>query len=266
MTDRIWLNSYPKGVPADIDASKYASVVEMMEESFKKFADGYVPNIADWVDAQVRNIFATAVNREVDLAVVTPGLETPLFMSKPVMSVLGQFRRFAASATTRIMLANLQKADATALMGLIASVGAGMMGAKVYSVVAGRDTSEYRSQDWIKEGISRAGVMGWLDEFNAFTAKATGGQVDYYRLIGADKPLSRYSSRSALSGLFGPTMGKAESLVQVSRALATGEASQADLRAARRLIPLQNLFYTRWLFDQVEKSGADILDLPEKRQ
>ena len=38
MTDRIWLKSYPKGVPADIDASKYASVVEMMEESFKKYA------------------------------------------------------------------------------------------------------------------------------------------------------------------------------------------------------------------------------------
>ncbi len=38
MTDRIWLKSYPKGVPADIDPSKYASVVEMMEESFKKFA------------------------------------------------------------------------------------------------------------------------------------------------------------------------------------------------------------------------------------
>ncbi|MDP2370038.1 long-chain-fatty-acid--CoA ligase [Rhodoferax sp.] len=38
MSDRIWLKSYPKGVPADIDASKYTSVVEMMEESFKKFA------------------------------------------------------------------------------------------------------------------------------------------------------------------------------------------------------------------------------------
>ena len=39
MTDRIWLKSYPKGVPADIDVSKYTSVVEMMEESFKKYAD-----------------------------------------------------------------------------------------------------------------------------------------------------------------------------------------------------------------------------------
>ena len=32
MTERIWLKSYPKGVPADIDTSKYSSVVEMMEE------------------------------------------------------------------------------------------------------------------------------------------------------------------------------------------------------------------------------------------
>src|ERR1035437_10080383 len=39
MTDRIWLKSYPEGVPADIDSGKYSSIVEMMEESFKKFAD-----------------------------------------------------------------------------------------------------------------------------------------------------------------------------------------------------------------------------------
>jgi long-chain acyl-CoA synthetase len=39
MTDRIWLKNYPPGVPADIDVNQYASMVDMMEESFKKFAD-----------------------------------------------------------------------------------------------------------------------------------------------------------------------------------------------------------------------------------
>ncbi|MDO8319520.1 long-chain-fatty-acid--CoA ligase [Rhodoferax sp.] len=39
MTDRIWLRSYPPGVPSDIDVTRYASMVDMMEESFKKFAD-----------------------------------------------------------------------------------------------------------------------------------------------------------------------------------------------------------------------------------
>ncbi len=39
MTDRPWLSSYPQGVPADIDASHYPSLVALMEESFSKYAD-----------------------------------------------------------------------------------------------------------------------------------------------------------------------------------------------------------------------------------
>ena len=39
MTDRPWLSSYPEGVPADIDASQYASLVALMEESFTRHAD-----------------------------------------------------------------------------------------------------------------------------------------------------------------------------------------------------------------------------------
>jgi long-chain acyl-CoA synthetase len=37
--DRIWLKKYPAGVPADIDVNQYSSLVELLEESFKKFAD-----------------------------------------------------------------------------------------------------------------------------------------------------------------------------------------------------------------------------------
>jgi long-chain acyl-CoA synthetase len=39
MTDRVWLKSYPQGVPADIDASQYGSLVALMEESFTKYAN-----------------------------------------------------------------------------------------------------------------------------------------------------------------------------------------------------------------------------------
>ena len=38
MTDRIWLKSYPPGVPADLDTSQYPSLVALMEESFTKNA------------------------------------------------------------------------------------------------------------------------------------------------------------------------------------------------------------------------------------
>jgi long-chain acyl-CoA synthetase len=37
--ERIWLKQYPAGVPDDIDVSRYTSLVELLEESFAKFAD-----------------------------------------------------------------------------------------------------------------------------------------------------------------------------------------------------------------------------------
>ncbi|MCF8153612.1 MAG: long-chain-fatty-acid--CoA ligase [Rhodoferax sp.] len=39
LTDRPWLKSYPPGVPADIDASQYPSLVKLMEEGFAKFSE-----------------------------------------------------------------------------------------------------------------------------------------------------------------------------------------------------------------------------------
>jgi long-chain acyl-CoA synthetase len=37
--ERIWLKHYPAGVPADVDVAQYSSLVELLEESFAKFAD-----------------------------------------------------------------------------------------------------------------------------------------------------------------------------------------------------------------------------------
>ena len=36
--ERVWLSSYPEGVPSEIDASQYDSLVSLMEESFSKYA------------------------------------------------------------------------------------------------------------------------------------------------------------------------------------------------------------------------------------
>lgn len=38
MDNRPWLGAYPQGVPADIDPSQYTSLVQLMEESFQKYA------------------------------------------------------------------------------------------------------------------------------------------------------------------------------------------------------------------------------------
>ncbi|MDE3012324.1 MAG: long-chain-fatty-acid--CoA ligase [Pseudomonadota bacterium] len=37
--DKIWLASYPEGVPADVDLSQVASLVEILEQAYARFAD-----------------------------------------------------------------------------------------------------------------------------------------------------------------------------------------------------------------------------------
>jgi long-chain acyl-CoA synthetase len=37
--DKIWLQSYTKGVPAEIDVTQYTSLVEILEEAYAKYAD-----------------------------------------------------------------------------------------------------------------------------------------------------------------------------------------------------------------------------------
>ena len=37
--ERLWLRQYPPGVPAEIDLSRYSSLIAMFEEAFKTFAD-----------------------------------------------------------------------------------------------------------------------------------------------------------------------------------------------------------------------------------
>jgi long-chain acyl-CoA synthetase len=39
MTDRIWLKSYPAGVPAEIDADQFDSIADLLDGLFGKFAD-----------------------------------------------------------------------------------------------------------------------------------------------------------------------------------------------------------------------------------
>jgi long-chain acyl-CoA synthetase len=37
--DRIWLKSYPPGVPKEIDCTQYRSIAQLLEEAFRKYAD-----------------------------------------------------------------------------------------------------------------------------------------------------------------------------------------------------------------------------------
>jgi hypothetical protein len=53
----------------------------------------------------------------------------------------------------------------------------------------------------------------------------------------------------------------AADLVKVAGAAATGDFNQSDVRALRRLMPYQNLFYWRGIVDATEAGVNDALDI-----
>jgi hypothetical protein len=150
----------------------------------------YLPNLADWPEGEAKLAFQAAVARDVDIAVVTPGGEKPFWMSRQGWNLIGQYHSFNVAATQRILIANLQRADAASLAGTVAAISLGMLSYRINTLVSGQPASD-RPQDWFKEGISRGGVLGVLDDANTIASKMSRGGVDIYRLIGADKPLSR---------------------------------------------------------------------------
>lgn len=60
-----------------------------------------------------------------------------------------------------------------------------------------------------------------------------------------------------MSSHLGPTFGAGEDAFKVAGMAATGELTRSDIRAARRLLPCQNLFYLRALLNHLEGEVAE---------
>jgi hypothetical protein len=248
---------------AGVDAAMARRIWSQFEAGGEVRDGVHLPNTADWTDKTARAAFEGAIARDADIAVITPGQEKPLWLSTPVLSVLGQFKSFTAASTQRMLIANLQRRDAQVLQGVMFSLSLGMLSYKINSVLGGQPVSD-KPADWVKEGISRANFLGWLEEGNAMASKATRGSVDIYRMLGSEHPLSRYASRGAIDQLLGPTAGKLESLLKITGGAAKADWNQADTHAVRMLTAGQNLFFLRNLLNQVEAGANNAFGIPMK--
>jgi hypothetical protein len=224
----------------------------------------YLPNLADWPEGEAKLAFQGAIARDVDIAVVTPGQEKPFWMSRQGWNLLGQYHSFNVTATQRILIANLQRADAASLAGTVTAITMGMLAYRINTLVSGQPASA-RPADWFKEGISRGGVLGALDDANTIASKMSRGGLDIYRLIGADKPLSRMAGRNAAEVLLGPTYGKIQNLTKITGSAASREWTASDTHAARMAILGSNLPFFPRAFETLESAvnrGFNVPDLP----
>lgn len=204
-------------------------------------------------------MWAAAVRKESDRVILVPGQEKPLFMSTEMGKIIGQFRAFTLSSTQRVFIAGLQNQDHNAVGGFASLVSMGMFTYYLKQKIADREISDDPAV-WVVEGIERSGALGVMTEFSTTAEKISSGSVGFRPLLGISAPASRQVSRSIAESALGPTFGSLlTTTIAASNAITSeGEMTDSDIRALRRLIPLQNLVYLRKGFDEVEKAVGDL--------
>ncbi|WP_247996989.1 hypothetical protein [Brucella tritici] len=257
----------PKEIRKLAAAGINSDLAERITKQFSKYGetqDGvFLAKAADWDDRLAKEAFRSAVVRDVDRIIVTPGQDKPLWMSTELGKTVGQFKSFQLSSMQRVALAGLQQRDAEFLSGVMVALGLGAFTYVTKQMTAGRDLSD-KPLVWAVEAIDKSGITGWLMEANAIVEKATRGRVGAAAITG--EPVSRYASRNVVGAFLGPTPDALADIFQSTGSMFAGDTTKADLRKMRQLLPFQNLFYIRSLMNQVEEATGDALNLPETKR
>jgi len=222
-------------------------------------------NIADPQVARARRAYRAALGGEIDSTIITPGFERPNWVDSSVPArMLAQFKSFGLSTVQKTIMAGLQEHDAAALNGTIASLALGMLSYYIWATAAGGDAqakmqksiAEGNWEIWADEAIARSGVTGVISDAQKYAHRIPVLR-DYTSFSGSD------TTRRAGGDLTESVLGPSFDLLEKAHGLVTGidDPTKQTLHLARQMLPLQNVFYLRWLLDQVEKS----INLPEQR-
>lgn len=251
-----------------ISQANAKKIGEQFAKHGKKGGGVWFANTAEWDEGARSAIeaFRAALVRDVDRTIITPGQDRPLWMSSEIGRLVGQFKSFAISAMQRVVIAGLQQRDMATLSGAAMMTALGGLSGILKAKAAGQPghtewSDPKKNAQFLVEAIDRAGLTGWLMDVNSMTEKMTRGAVGLSAITG--KPVSRYAQRNIASTLFGPTAGTIQDFARVAGAAASGEWNQSDSRIARRLVPYNNIFYARDMFDRAEAGINDFLGVPK---
>lgn len=248
---------------AGIDEELAQRISRQFGEHGDKTKGVWLAQTINWTDREAIEAVRSAIVRDVDRIIVTPGQDKPLWMSTELGKTLGQFKSFPISSTQKTLLAGLQQRDAATLNGTLLMMALGAFTYAVKEKAAGRDVSDDPAV-WATNAFDRSGLTGWLIEANNITEKATRGRVGLSALTG--EQITRYGTRNIYGTFLGPSADAVADIFQVSGSIFAGDTTQSDLRKARQLLPFQNLFYIRGLLNEVEEGVGDSLNLPDTRR
>ena len=255
---------------AGIDEAMAARIAAQAQEHGEKISGSWHASTTKWTDREAADLFDRVLLRDVDNTIVTPGIaDKPLFMSTQMGKTVMQFKSFFLAAHNQVLIPAMQqmaRGDAAALQGMATAVSLGMMVEWIRMQTSGRseELEDYGAADWLRAGIDRSGIATLPMEVVNILDRAAEGRIS--RAVGMQEG-SRYFYRNLGGSFLGPVAGYADDAIGTFQNLAAeGEMTASDVHTLRKLMPYQNLFYTRDLLTKIEEYAVDELNLEDNRR
>ena len=236
-----------------IDEETARRIAQMHELHGTKTTYNFMANTAEWTDDLAKQRFGAALNKDINITVVTPGKgDTPLFMNYELASTIVQFKKFAMAATQRMLMRGMQEKDMDFLFGSILLMGSGMLVDSVYTTFRfDKDYSKKSLTAKLLAAFDRSGLGGIYVDINRSIEALTDNRIGIAPLMGEGKPYG--SSMKSKVGLLGPSASQIYNVFDIMYDVGGKSYNHYTARNVRRLIPFQNVWYLDWLFDDIEK-------------
>lgn len=205
-----------------------------------------VPNFMTWKDQELAKTLKYGVDKVMDEAIVTPGLNKAAAFENPYLSVVLQYKTFAAAAVGATLIPGMQSADkSNVLVGMSTMVGLGMLSVMAKNALAGRDPLE--PGEVFMRGFAASGVAGWIEEPYKLVNLATRGGLDkmWYAVSGGylgSDAYSPYQFNRDMESFLGSSYGKFKNTLSVIGDVSSGEIDADTMRKFKRLIIMQNFY------------------------
>ena len=254
---------------------------KLLQKQINKHGKKHLSGIKDWDYSEagveeVARVWRGAIRKIADETIVTKSAgDLPLFSNVKLGSVFLQFKSFLIASHSKVLLKSLQargeKEVAGTITGAIAMVAMGMMVAAIKAEMHEKsvglrgaknnfDISKWNKRQWLMEGVDRSGLIALILEPLHISDKMMG--IGPSMLTGKGVT-SRFASRNTLGALLGPTAGTVQDFSATSRMLASpmtgADVSKSDVYALRRMLPFQNAFVFRQMFDILEAETGKTL-------
>lgn len=245
---------------------------EMWKEKGGKDRGAYYSNHTDWninssERAKAYQEFVGSWQRDLTHSTLRSSVsEQPAFYDSLLGKWFFHFKDYLLASTQKLFLSGVQKIgmrEYEVVLASIALVSSGIMSYVFNALVRDPTGSkvDLSPERLLREGLDRSALLGlFMEPINIFQKQGwLPGQT-----------VSRYHSRGILGNWAGPEVGTAQDLADalvnplVRKIKGEGNYTTKDAEQILRLIPFQNLFYLRYLNQQITKSVAEGLGATPK--